>query len=449
MRVVALVDGEHYPDVTRWALAEAAAAGFRVEAALLIGGVEKLPAGGRLDVGDVPVRRADGDPMGALAAALDEVRPEGVLDLSDAPVLAYERRMEAAAVALARGVPYLGPDFRFDPPWTEPAIPPATVGVIGTGKRVAKTGVSGHLARLAAAEGLAPVVVAMGRGGPPSPVVAGPEDVTVDALLARADRGEHAASDYLEDALTAGVPTVGARRAGGGMGGRPFATNAGEAARVAAARGAGLVILEGSGASLPPVPWDAGVLVVPSSVPLAHVAGYGGPLRVLLSDLAILIMSPGPRAGTENLSALDSHIRRLRPGIRIAHAVLDPVPLADVRDKDVFVATTAAGVSDWLVERLERTAGCRVVGISARLADRAGLEEDLASAPRFDVLATELKAAAVDVAARRALERGAGVVFLDNRPRAVGGDGEVDDLLREVAGLARERAAGRPERPAR
>ena len=79
--------------------------------------------------------------------------------------------------------------------------------------------------------------------------------------------GEHAASDYLEDALTTGVTTVGARRAGGGLAGGPFATNVREAAELAVERGPGLVILEGSGAAVPPVPWDAGILVVPAAAP--------------------------------------------------------------------------------------------------------------------------------------------------------------------------------------
>jgi predicted GTPase len=56
---------------------------------------------------------------------------------------------------------------------------------------------------------------------------------------------------------------------------------------------------------------------------------------------------------------------------------------------------------------------------------------------------TELKAAAVDVAARRALERGAEVVFVDNRPRTVGGEGEVDELLEATIRLAEERGRGR------
>ena len=46
--------------------------------------------------------------MAALGAAIDELAPEVVLDLSDEPVLGYRERMELAAVALARGVVYAG-----------------------------------------------------------------------------------------------------------------------------------------------------------------------------------------------------------------------------------------------------------------------------------------------------------------------------------------------------
>jgi cyclic 2,3-diphosphoglycerate synthetase len=444
MRVIALVDGEHYPDVTRWGLDAAEAAGYRVLAALLVGGREKLPADRSLDLGAVDVVKPDDDPGQNLGEAIDRFRPEGILDLSDEPVLDYRRRMELVAVALARGVPYVGPDFRFEPPVTEAPLAVPTLGVIGTGKRVGKTALAGHAARLSAAAGEHPVIVAMGRGGPSGPVVAGPGDVELAALLARVESGEHASSDYLEDALTAGVTTVGARRCGGGLAGRPFLTNVAEAAERAVGAGADLVILEGSGSSIPTVPWDAGVLAMPSSLPEEYLAGYLGPFRVLLSDLAVFIMGGGPHLGPDNLSTLVPLVRRLRADIRVAVAELQPVPLADVRGKDAFFATTAQQeVADQLSRHLERTAGCRVVKTSSRLADRAGLEADLASSPPFDVLLTELKAAAVDVAARRAMERGADVVFVDNRPKTVGGDGELDDLLRETVGLARSRGARR------
>ena len=80
---------------------------------------------------------------------------------------------------------------------------------------------------------------------------------------------------------------------------------------------------------------------------------------------------------------------------------------------------------------------------TTNLGDRVALQADLDAAPPFDVLVTELKAAGVDVAARRALDRGAGVVFLDNRPLGVGGDGDLDDLVRDVAAMATSRAGVR------
>jgi cyclic 2,3-diphosphoglycerate synthase len=447
VNVIALVDGEHYPAVTRWGLEVASASGYDIAAALLVGGIEKLGAAGTLDFSDVPVVNASTDPRAALAEAIQTRAPDAILDLSDEPVLGYDARMEMVAVALALGVPYVGSDFRFDPPFTEPPLAAPTVAVIGTGKRTAKTAFGGHTARRASAMGLRPVVVAMGRGGPSGPVVAGPEDVTVEALVGRVERNEHAASDFLEDALTAGVPTVGARRVGGGFGGRPFATNLAEAAAVAVELAGDPVILEGSGAAIPTVPWDAGILVAPASVPPHHLTGYLGPLRVLLSDLLVFIIGAGSHPGAENLSTLDPSVRRLHAGIRIAVAELQPVPLADVRGKDVFFATTAQPeAAERLVTSLERTGGCRVVGHTTHLADRAALERDLAGAPPFDALLTELKAAAVDVAARRALDRGADVVFVDNRPISAGGDGDVDDLVDDVIGLARERAAERVAR---
>jgi predicted GTPase len=59
----------------------------------------------------------------------------------------------------------------------------------------------------------------------------------------------------------------------------------------------------------------------------------------------------------------------------------------------------------------------------------------------FDVLLTELKAAAVDVGARRAEAIGAEVVFVDNRP--VSADGDVDAELERVIELAVDRGSRR------
>ena len=64
----------------------------------------------------------------------------------------------------------------------------------------------------------------MGRGGPAEPELVDPAtfDLSAEGLSALAASGRHAASDHLEDALMAGVVTVGTRRCGGGLAGAPF-----------------------------------------------------------------------------------------------------------------------------------------------------------------------------------------------------------------------------------
>lgn len=112
----------------------------------------------------------------------------------------------------------------------------------------------------------------------------------------------------------------------------------------------------------------------------------------------------------------------------------------------MFYTTTAPGaVAARQAEALERTHGCRVVGWSARLADRAGLALDLEGAEAYEVLLSELKAAAVDVACDRAIARGAEVIFVDNRAVTLEGDTDLPTALRETIGLAEERRAQRSE----
>ena len=128
------------------------------------------------------------------------------------------------------------------------------VAVIGTGKRTGKTALGTHLASLLRDSGAEPVVVSMGRGGPPEPVlVRAGERPGVERLLEIARAGGHAASDYLEDAVLAGVTTVGCRRCGEGPAGETFESNVLEGLGVALRERPDVVVLEGSGAALPPV----------------------------------------------------------------------------------------------------------------------------------------------------------------------------------------------------
>ncbi|HEX6399597.1 MAG TPA: 2,3-diphosphoglycerate synthetase, partial [Actinomycetota bacterium] len=225
--------------------------------------------------------------------------------------------------------------------------------------------------------------------------------------------------------------------------GAPYLSNVREAAETAASLAPGLVILEGSGSAIPPVAWDAAILVVPATAPAEYLGGYLGPYRLLRSDLAVVTMVSGP-TGPEDLSALRSHVRRYLGDGSFIETDFAPVPLGDVRGKEAFFATTAPpAVVQGLIRRLEADHGCTVVGWSTRLADRAGLAEDLEAVQGYDVFLTELKAAAVDIGVATALDRGAEVVFVDNRAEALEGFVDVDTALGATIDVALERAAAR------
>ena len=435
-RALALVDGEHYPPTTRWALDVARERGYEVVAALFMGGTEKIGPGETPDLG-VPVDVASADLEQSIRGAIERHGPEVILDLSDEPVLGYAERELIAAVAKNAGVDYETGDDAPEPQAGSLSAP--ALAVIATGKRAGKTAIAGEAARLARSNGISPVIVAMGRGGPPDPIVMEAGTATFERLVKLSDAGQHASSDYLEDAIFTGLTTIGARRAGSGPAGRPFVSNVPEAAALADQMNPDLIILEGSGAAIPPVPSDAAILVAPATIRHDYLLGYDGPKRVLLSDLLVFTMGAGPD-GPQDHSSLVSHVRGLRPDARIALIEFRPVPAGDVREKKVYFTTTAPPpAGPFLVASLEERQGCSVVGISHRLADRAGLAQDLEAAPDYDVLLTELKAAAIDVAASHASKRGAEIVLCDNHPESVGGDGEVGDLLLETVNLAMER----------
>jgi len=445
---VVLVDGEHYPPVVRAALADLAARGTRAVAALMLGGTEKVAGhGAAVDLG-VPTewvgRPADVQAAAeALGVLLERVRPDVVVDLSDEPVVDARRRLRLASHALLAGVPFEGPDFRLTPPPRPRLARRPSVAVVGTGKRTGKTALTGEVVRQFTAAGRTPVVVAMGRGGPPEPVVirAG-DDVGPERLLAIADGGAHASSDFYEDAATTGVATVGARRCGGGLAGAVGFSNVADAIRAAEELPGDLTVLEGSGAALPPAHADATVLVVAADADPELLGGYLGPYRLLLADLVVVTMAEPPRSSPHQVEAVLEVLRtfsRLSPVVR---TVFRPVPLGPVTGTRVFFATTAPeAVTTGLAPYLQDRYGCEVVATSSHLADREALRADLRAAPGFEVLLVELKAAAVDVAVRTATAEGARVVFCDNRPVAVDEerDGRLDVALRNLARLADER----------
>jgi cyclic 2,3-diphosphoglycerate synthetase len=348
-----VIDGEHYPNVVQAALRELP---YEFTCALLVGATDKL----RDATPDYGVPLVDDVPDGVDVA----------VDLTD------DRRPELVAAFLAAGIPYVGADFRFDPPPLHPFELPS-IAVIGTGKRVGKTAVATHVARLLARERDV-VCVAMGRGGPAEPeLVAAPP--SVEELVARSRAGQHAASDYLELAALAGVRTIGCRRAGGGVSGAPVVSNVLEGARLAASLEPDVVVFDGSGAAIPPIATTARILV------------GRDPFRERISDLV-----------------LDDLRVRLEPAEPLAGRVA------------VFTAAPAC------TEHLEP------VFVSHDLARRDLLREQLAALDA-DTYLIELKAAAIDVVAEHALERGRRVVLARNEIVAPELDERVLALLEMIA----------------
>jgi cyclic 2,3-diphosphoglycerate synthetase len=369
-RALVLIDGEHYAPVVRDALA---ALPYDVVGALLVGGTEKL-----LPANDYGVQLVD---------SLDAVEADLVVDLSDEPVLGPRERMLWAARALALGLPYVGADFRFDPPPLEPVATPS-LAVIGLGKRVGKTAVAGHAARVLARDRRV-VVVAMGRGGPAEPeLVETPP--TLDDLLALSRSGRHAASDHLEAAALAGVPAIGCRRAGGGLAGAPFDSNVLEGSRLAAQLDPELLVFDGSGAASPPVKADTRILVTNRG----HDARAGlNAYRVLISDLVV------------DTGGADREAIRSISDVPVVAAELRLRPAEPLVGRRTAVFTTGPAPTDGL--------DAEVVHVSRNLARRDALREEL-DGIEADVYLVELKAAAVDVVAEAALARGAEVVLAAN-----------------------------------
>lgn len=440
-RVVALIDGEHYPPVVRFAL-DSLGAEHEVVAAAFIGGTEKVDADASQEVYGVPVVR--GASAGhAMLLAIEQHSPDSLVDLSDEPIVSSSDRFELASLALAAGVSYVGADFSFDPHLYEARLDnTAAMSIIGTGKRVGKTSVSAYIARHLKAAGMDIVVLAMGRGGPAEPELIRGDQVslTTEDLLALAAQGKHASSDNYEDAVMSRVTTVGCRRCGGGMAGRTFFSNVPQGAALADDLGKDLVVLEGSGAAIPPVAPDSTLLVVGASQGETYVRDYFGPLRLALTDAVVIAAAEEPSASPAQVEAVRAAVAELRPDIPCVATTFRPHPLADIAGARVFFATTAPEpIVPKLAAHLEEAYGATVVATSPHLSNRTLLREDIRAARgSFDLMLTELKAAAIDVVATAGEEAGVPTVLCDNVPVPVDG-GDLDGLIDAVAALAASR----------
>ncbi|GAB4331115.1 MAG: cyclic 2,3-diphosphoglycerate synthase [Candidatus Abyssubacteria bacterium] len=454
MKALFLIDGEHYIPVNRDGIAEVARnRGYTAEAAVFIGGLEKIGSPEDLKALDLPVVMKD-NVFAAISEAIEKYRPDVVIDLSDEPVVTYRRRFEFANLILSMGAIYEGADFRFSPPRYEQVCQKPSISVGGTGKRVGKTALAAYVARvLSGQEAIAadykPCIVTMGRGGPPQPEVIEGQTIrmTPEYFMAERKKGKHAASDHYEDALMTRLTTIGCRRCGGGFAGVVFTSVVPEGARVANRLPSDFIIFEGSGASMPPVQTDAWALAVGAHQPLEYITEYMGPYRIRMTDLCVLTMCEQPLADSAKISEMADGIRALNPSLRLVKTVFRPKPLEDIRNERVLFATTApSAAGPTLRESLEREFGCEIVGISHHLSNRPKLKTDIADIIRKgnpSVMLTEVKAAAIDVATAMGLESGLRVVYADNVPVEVEtGTNLAEETLR-LAELAVNRFKGK------
>lgn len=439
MKVLALIDGEHYPSVIRDALLSIV---DEVVAAVVVGSTEKVGSIEDFahDVGLPVYHVPDGEVVHlfeVITRASGEHGIEEVVDLSGEPALDSDMRFQIASLLMEEGLPYRGADFTFTPSPFHRVLTLPSMMVFGMTKRVGKTAVSGYVARTLKRHGYTPCIVTMGRGGPPEPeVISGDMEITPSYLVQQVDLGKHAASDHWENALISRVTTIGCRRCGGGMAGTPFFTNVVRGAEIANTLHVTFVIMEGSGVTLPPVHTDKKVVVVGAHQPLESLTHYFGPYRILISDLAVVTMCEEPMATPEKVEEVEKTLTRIHPEIEQVHCVFRPLPLGEIQRKKVMMATTTPPevMTKKIIPYVEETFSCEVVGFSPHLSSRPKLKEDLYHMlPRAEVLLTEVKASAIDIATREALSRGVEVVYMDNVPHQVGGTQQLDSLIVQLA----------------
>ncbi len=418
-KLVALIDGEHYPDVTHDAIKRLREVfSGEVVGIIFLGGTEKLIMddpdsyfGEELfvikDLGQDFIR------------ALDYFKPDIAYDLSDEPVVNYKIRMKIASYCLSKNCSYMGPDFLFEHTCKSLKITKPSISIIGTGKRIGKTAISSYMSSIFTNKGIDVAIMAMGRGGPKEPqVIKGQDiDITPDFLLDLNSRGFHASSDYMEDALMSRVTTVGCRRCGGGFGGRIFLTNIRKGIKAMEKINPDLAFVEGSGASIPDVAADAIICVIGAGQNWENIIGYLGLYRILIADMVIITMCEEPLADREKVNFISNEVKKLNPSASVFCSVFRPLPLKDISGKKVFIAMTAKhGIEKGIREYIEKNQDCKVAHISFNLSNRKLLRRDLEEAKDYDTILTELKAASVDVVTDYAFKRNKDIVYMNNIP---------------------------------
>ena len=383
-----------------------------------------------------------------LERALEVCKPQIIVDLTSSPLIDWHKRMELVSTSLFLGYPYSGVDYLLSPPEFEDVCQKPSLAIIALGKRAGKTSLAIHTARLLKSQGINPAVITMSRGGPSFPEICHGEweEITPKKLLARVNSGRHSCADYLENALFAQVTTVGCRRTGEGICGTPFKSIVVDGALLANDLAVDFFIFEGSGISIPPVKCDRTILIIPANLPPEELVSYRGRYHLLKADMVCITHCYD--VSKSALSRLTQTVRSVKNNAAIIKIVMEPHPLGDVTGKDIFLASNAPEKALARYKNiLQSSYKCRVVASSSNLAYREPLALDiqnaLNSADQPQVLLTELKSFAVDIATRLFLSKGLDVVYLDNQPRQMG---KADRLPHKLLTIAQSAISSFQER---
>lgn len=130
-------------------------------------------------------------------------------------------------------------------------------------------------------------------------------------------------------------------------------------------------------------------------------------------------------------------VEEINPKADLHFTAFRPRPLGNISGKKLGLVMTSQSALPKAREHLEGL-GAEVVATSGNLSNRPKLREDLEKFRGIDAVAVELKAAAVDVVTKWALERGIEVIYLDNEPVNIDGK----DLRKSVLELGK-RVLGR------
>ena len=408
-RALALIDGEHYAPVVRDALEELP---YEFVAAHLVGGTEKLR--GDEDYGVVARRRS--------RRARSPSTGRSSSSTSRTSRCSARRSASGSRAACSPpGLPYVGADFRFDPPELEP-FPLPSIAIIGTGKRVGKTAVTAHAARLLRArpgrrrrrDGTRRA--ARARGGE------GRARRRRACSSSRAPGGTPPPTTSRPRRSPASRPSAAAAAAAGSPGRSPSRTSTRARSSRSSSR-PDLVLFDGSGAAIPPVETSRRVLVVGAATDRDVATGY---LNALPAPRL------RPRRPDDGRSGLRLGGAARRGGRARAARAGDDAPAAPGRagrGATVAFFSTAPEAAHDARRHLRDEHGADVVHVSGSLADRTKLREELEHVDA-EVFLVELKAAAIDVVAEAARERGVDVVLAGNDVLSVDGQDLDAELLR-------------------